>query len=331
MSKKVLVTGSAGFVGAHLVEHIMRETDWEVVGIDSFNHRGDSLRIYHDPDRYKVFCHDLRSPISERLMKKIGEVDYVLSVASESHVDRSIEEPVPFCLNNVQLMLNVLEYARVAKPECFIQVSTDEVYGAALDDYSHKEWDTIIPSNPYSASKAAQEALAISYWRSYGVPVVITNTMNMIGERQDKEKFVPMVISRIMNNETVTIHGSENNVGSRHYLHARNFADALLFILKNTKPTMYHDTVDKIIVPDRYNIVGDIELDNLSLALMISDILGKELDYKLVDFHAARPGHDRRYSLNGEKLRKLGWRAPVSFEDSLRRTVEWTLQHPEWM
>jgi dTDP-glucose 4,6-dehydratase len=331
MTKKVLITGSAGFVGSHLVQHILANTDWNIVGIDSFRHRGDSLRILQDKSRYEIYTHDLTAPISDRMIKKIGQVDYIINVASESHVDRSITNPVEFCENNFKLILTMLEYARKIQPEIFIQISTDEVYGAALENYNHKEWETHLPSNPYSGSKSAQEAMCISYWRTYGVPVVITNTMNMIGEGQDAEKFLPMLIQKIYRGEQVTIHGNDSCIGSRYYLHARNHADALLFLIRNTTPTRYSDNISTIIKPDRYNIVGEKEINNLELAQIVAKILNKELKYKLEDFHHTRPGHDRRYALDGSKLKKMGWKAPISFEDTLKKTIEWTLERPEWL
>lgn len=329
--KKILITGSAGFVGSHLVDHIIANTNWHIIGLDSFKHRGDSVRISQPPSRYDIYTHDLTTPISDRLIKKIGHIDYIINMASESHVDRSITDPVPFCENNFSLMLTMLEYARKIKPTIFIQISTDEIYGAALLDRNHKEWETYLPSNPYSASKAAQESLCISYWRTYDVPIVISNTMNMIGEQQDHEKFLPMVINNVYAGKEVTVHGSKDCIGSRFYLHARNNADALLFILNKTFPQIYFNSPDKIIMPDKYNIVGDAEIDNLELAEMVADILGKELKYKLVDFHTARPGHDRKYALDGSKLKELGWVAPISFHESLKRTIAWTLNNPEWL
>jgi len=331
-NKRVLITGSAGFVGSHLVDHILANTDWHIIGLDSFKHRGDSLRLVgKNPERYDIYTHDLTTPISDRLINKIGHVDYIINMASESHVDRSITEPVEFCENNFKLVLTMLEYARKSKPEFFIQISTDEVYGAALDNHNHKEWERILPSNPYSASKASQEAMCISYWRTYKLPIVITNTMNLLGEGQDMEKFLPTLIRKIYRGEEVTIHGSEKCIGSRFYLHARNQADALLFILKNTTPTIYYDTMDQIIVPDRYNVVGDIELNNLELAQMVAEILNKPLYYVLEDFHKQRSGHDRRYALDGTKLKEMGWIAPMSFEESLIKIINWTLAHPEWL
>jgi dTDP-glucose 4,6-dehydratase len=329
--KRILITGSAGFIGTHTVEHFIANTNWEIIGIDSFRHRGDSLRVNQDPTRYKIYTHDLTTPISDRLIRKIGDVDYIINMASESHVDRSITDPVPFVENNIKLALNMLEYARMAKPKVFIQISTDEVYGPALEGINHKEWAVALPSNPYSASKAAQEALCISYWRTYGVPILITNTMNNVGEYQDCEKYVPMLINKINRGEEVTIHGEEGDIGSRYYLHARNHADALLFLIMNTSPMMYFDSKDKIIMPDRYNVVGEIELNNLELAQMVADILGKPLKYRFVDHHSTRPGHDRRYALDGTKLKNMGWTAPISFDETIRHTIAWTLDRPEWL
>lgn len=330
MRKKVLITGSVGFVGSHLVEHILENTDWNIVGLDSLKHRGDTERLSKNTDRYYYETVDLSAPISYRLADKIGPVDYIVNMASESHVDRSITEPVPFVQNNVNLALHVLEYARLVKPKKFIQISTDEVYGAAPEGVDHVEWSPILPSNPYAASKAAQEAIAISYWRTYGVPLIITNTMNMFGEKQDKEKFIPMLISHIQKGNTVTIHGSPDYIGKRHYLHARNFADALTFLLREKNPEYYHDS-HTTVFPTRYNCVGEVELDNLEVANHVSDILNKALHYELVDFHHARPGHDRRYSLCGKKLSELGWKQPKNFLESLQKTIEWTLKHPEWL
>jgi dTDP-glucose 4,6-dehydratase len=223
----------------------------------------------------------------------------------------------------------MMEFAREIKPEVFLQFSTDEVYGVAPQGVNHKEWATILPSNPYSASKACQEAIAISYWRTYGLPLIITNTMNLLGQTQDSEKYPAQLQRKITNGEEVVVHGTAESIGSRFYLHARNASDAVLFILKNLPPTIYKENSTH--VPDRYNIVGDIELNNLELAEMVAKILGKPLKYRFDDFHKNRPGHDRRYALDGSKLKNLGWKAPQSFEESLRQTIEWTKANPQWL
>ena len=333
--KRILLTGIGGFIGSHILSHILKNTDWEVVGIASWTHKGTPERITEDDnykvhkDRVTIITHDLISPFTEQTIKRIGHIDYILNVAADSHVDRSITDPTLCIHNNVHLVTTMLELARIIKPEIFIQFSTDEVYGAAPDGVNHKEWSPIIPSNPYSASKAAQEAIAISYWRTFGVPVVITNTMNVYGERQDAEKFLAKCISKIQKGETMTIHGREGYIGSRFYIHARNVASAMMFLLSKT-PSKYTDDggIDR---PDRYNVVGEVEMDNLSVAKTVAEIMGKALKYELTDFHATRPGHDRRYALDGTKLKEAGFEYPVSFRDSLTAYINWTIKNNLWL
>lgn len=336
MRKKVLLTGISGSIGIHVFAHIMHNTDWDVIGIASFRHKGISDRInsmveYH-PDwlsRLTMVTHDLVGPFSEMTKKKIGEVDYIINLASLSDVQASIEDPVTFIQNNVWSTLNLLEYAREVKPEVFLQFSTDEVFGPCEEGQRFKEWDPIVPSNPYSASKASQEAIAIAYWRTYGVPLIITNTVNNFGEYQQANKFPVIVQKKVANNEIVPIHGKPDEIGTRYYIHSRNAADALIFILKNTVPYRHvSNAVDK---PDRYNITSEDRLSNLELAQEIAGVMGKELKYQFIDHHLSRPGHDRAYSLCGEKLKNLGWVQPVSFSDSLRNTTEWQMEHEEWI
>jgi dTDP-glucose 4,6-dehydratase len=324
---RVLLTGICGFVGSHIVEHIQANTDWEIEGLATFRHMGDSIRTDAFKPGVRIHTCDVASPISDRLIDRIGPVDFIINAASQSHVDRSIADPRPFIENNVGIAISMLEYARIVKPRVFIQVSTDEVYGPAPEPSFFMEWNPLLPSNPYSASKAAQEAIAISYWRTYGVPLVITNTMNMFGERQDTEKFIPMVIKRIISGETIGIHGSADNIGSRSYLHARNHADALLFLL-GKQPSMFGQGAS---MPDRYNIAGDQEINNLDMAKSIAEIIGMEWRWEFDNFHASRPGHDLRYALDGTKIRMEGWTAPLGLAESLERTVRWTMAHEEWL
>lgn len=338
MPKKLLLTGCAGSIGVHFLAHFLTNTDWHIVGTDSFRHKGwsDRLKVMFDahPDwieRVTVITHDLTAPFSELTKKKIGHIDYIISMASLSDVQASIEEPAYYIQNNVALALNLLEYAREIKPEVFIQISTDEVYGAVSSKHDdlRREWDAIVPSNPYAASKACQEAIAISYWRTYGVPVIITNTMNNYSEMQQSSKFPAMLQKKITAGEKVQIHGKLGEIGSRSYIHSRNFADAVLFILKNTVPYMHTpNTADK---PDRYNIAGDLQLDNLELAQVIAKLMNKELDYEMVDTHTTRPGHDPHYGLDDTKIKTLGWKSPVSFEQSMKDTIEWQNANPQWM
>lgn len=334
-NKKVLLTGASGFFGSHLLRHLLMNTDWHIVCVVSWKHKGTPERIENawkdlDKDRVTIIRHDLEALFTEHTIKRIGDIDYILNIASNSHVDRSIEDPAPFVIGNVQSVVTMLELARVLKPELFLQFSTDEVYGPAPKGVDYVEWSTIRPSNPYSASKAAQEAIAFSYWRTYDVPLVITNTMNLVGQTQDAEKYPARLIRKIYNGEMVSVHGKPDDIGSRYYIHARNAADAVLFIVNNLPPKHYIE--DEILEPDRYNIVGETELNNLELAQMTAKLMGKELYFEFTDFHNGRPGHDRRYALSGEKLKKAGWEQPLDFENSWQKVINWTIEHKEeWL
>lgn len=354
MSKRVLLTGVGGFIGAHCLEYFLNHTDWEIIGIDSFRHKGTYRRVEEaskrhldfikdkndNRDRFKVYYHDLAAPIDDQLEKLIlnrrlengniveDKIDYIVNMASDSAVERSTQDPRHCLFNNYELAFNMLEFARKIKPEIFFQVSTDEVYGEAEPDQAHGEWDVIMPSNPYAASKAAQEAMAISYWRTYGVPVVLTNTMNNIGEWQDPEKFLPKIIQKVYKGEEVPIYGdSPDSIGTRFYMHAKNHADAFVF-LSQFPPALYEEGSKR---PDRYNICGDIELNNLELAQIIAKSMGKELKYKLIKSESARKGYDRRYALDGSKMKEEGWNPPISFESSINQIVNWTLENPHWI
>lgn len=333
---KILITGVGGSIGCHVLAHFLKNTDWNIVGVDSFRHKGLTdrvetvLKLCEERHRVAIFTHDLIAPISEFLASKFGAIDHIINLASLSDVQASLDDPTPFILNNVQITTSILDYTRkLPRLKSFIHFSTDEVYGPSGENQGHEEWSTILPSNPYAASKAAQEAIAIAYWRSYRVPLIITNTMNNFGEMQQPNKFPVIIQRKVLANEPVIIHGDIKNIGSRYYLHSRNTADALLFILKNVKPYLHHDgEIDR---PERINIAGDKRVSNLELAQTIARLLGKDLSYELVEFHKARPGHDRHYGLDGNKLAELGWSSPVSFEESLKKTLEWTMDNPEWL
>lgn len=352
MPRHVLLTGAGGFIGSHVLRHLLATTDWTVSATDSFRHRGKTDRITQavadiEPPghgtRLTVHTHDLTAPISPQMADQIGPVDYVIAMASQSHVDRSISDPVPFVRNNVDVILTTLEYARLACPEHVIVISTDEVYGPLRKvrhagpvtgrpgdltlEPPHREWSPLVPSNPYAASKAAQEAIAVAWWRTFGVPVTIVNCMNLIGEMQDREKYLPMLIAMIRDGATVPVHGRPGDIGTRHYLHARNLASALVHIFTALPAGRYPDA-DR---PARWNVAGPDQVSNLELASLVADLLGKPFSYELVDFHSTRPGHDAHYGLDPAKLTQAGWTPPVPFRESLARTVRWTLAHPEWL
>ena len=333
--KKVILTGANGFVGHHILEHFIKHTDWEIYCLDKLSYASSGhdrirdINVFND-ERVKIFTTDLCLPFQEGVIKELGDISYIFHVAADSHVDNSISDPVPFVQNNVNSTLHILEYARqLPNLEKFIYFSTDEVYGSAPVGKNYKEGERFNCGNPYSASKGAAECICQSYANTYNMPIIVTNTMNVIGERQHPEKFIPKVINKILNGETGTIHSNKEKTkaGSRFYIHARNIADALLHILDECDETLDNYDSSK----GRFNIVGEIETDNLELAQMIAEVLGKKLKYEMVDFHSQRPGHDLRYALDGEKMKSLGWVHPIPFKESLKNTIEWTLNRKEWL
>lgn len=334
MSKRVLLTGASGLMGAHILRHILINTDWEIVCPVTFRHRGIQNRITYATNgidnnfiRTRVINCDLSMPISKITYNQFGNIDYVINAASESHVNRSIENPTPFIINNVSLMCHVLDWSKDIGVEKFLHISTDEVYGPGSKYRTNKEWkDLHLPSNPYAASKAAQEDIALAYWRTYGVPIGIVNSMNIIGETQDSEKYMALLIKKIVNGETVSIHNFNGEVGSRYYLHARSLSSGLLHILKQNFPKYGEEGL-----PLRMHISGEKRLDNLELAKMVADSAGMELKYELVDPNIERPGHDMHYALAGENLAKSGWSHPMKIEDSIEKVVRWTLNNKEWI
>ena len=332
---KVLMTGIGGAVGAHFMCHIFANTDWEIVGLDSFRQKGYRDRIIDftadHPDwkeRLTVHQVDLACPISNTLRDAIGPVDYILHLAAISDVQYSVENPRYTIMNNVESTLTMLDYAKENPHKAFVYFSTDEVYGPVKKGDAHNEWDTMYPSNPYAASKGAGELFAHAYWRAGWVKLIITNTMNNFGETQSRSKYPAMIQSKLQNGEKVIVHGNEREIGSRFYIHSRNAADAMLFILKNLPPLPHKQgEIDR---PDKYHIVGTEQLNNLELAQLIAELMDKKLDYELVDFHKDNPAHDIHYGMNDNKLRAQGWEPPLTLQESLKQTIEWQKENPEW-
>jgi dTDP-glucose 4,6-dehydratase len=337
--KRALITGGAGFIAHHLIGQILSNTDWEIITLDRLDYSGNlnrlhDLMIQFDPEvrkRVKIVHHDLKAELNPLIKSEIGKVDYVLHLAAGSHVDRSIQYPMEFVMDNVVATCNILEYSRTQDNlERFIYFGTDEVFGPASNGIKYRENDRYNSTNPYSATKAGGEELAVAYENTYGLPVYITHTMNVFGERQHPEKYIPMCIRRIRDGETVTIHSDSTRTipGSRHYIHAEDVSSAILFLL-NYKGA-FEPTWGNAKCP-KFNIVGSEELNNLELAHIIADAQVKELKYELVDFHSSRPGHDLRYALDGNKMKEMGWIPQKSVRDRIHQVTNWTLNNERWI
>ena len=327
--KRVLLTGGAGFIGSHTVEHLLQKTDWQIVILDrltyagNLNYLADMKEWETEKGRVSFVFHDFRAPVSVTTSKLIGQIDYIIHMGAESHVDRSIDDPGIFAESNVLGTVNMLNFAQERQVEKFIYISTDEVYGAVSGNKLHKEGEPHKPSNPYSASKAGAEDFCYAFRKTFDMPIIITNGMNMFGERQNAEKFVPKTVKCILENKLVTVHCKKEgdkvvDISSRCWLHARNYSDGILYLLT-------HDVKD-----NQYNIVGD-RYDVEQMAYMIGAIIGKKPELNFIDFHSFRKGHDMHYGLDGTRMKEAGWTPPVEFHSSLEHTVRWMMKNPKWL
>ena len=342
MSKTVLITGGAGFIAHHVIDKVLHETDWNIVCLDRLDISGNLNRLHdmlqdHDPQqvarRMRIIFHDLKAELNSQIVADIGPVDIVLHLAAGSHVDRSITYPMEFVQDNVVGTVNMLDYARKHLPnlERFVYFSTDEIYGIAPAGVAYKEYDRYNSTNPYSASKAAAEEFCVAYENTYKIPMVITHTMNVFGERQHPEKFIPATIQKVRDGETVVIHAdpSRTVAGSRMYIHAQDVAEGLMFIL-NLQDYQHTGDYGHAHCP-KFNLVGTEEIDNLTLAQMIAAAVGQELKYEMTDFHTSRPGHDMRYALDGGLLKSLGWEPKIKLSERIKGMVDWTLANERWL
>lgn len=340
MTKRVLITGGAGFIAHHIIYRILTTTDWEIVSLDRLDFSGNLNRLadmMQDVDpvqrrRLHVVYHDLKAELNPMISGMIGQVNYILHLAAGSHVDRSIEYPMEFVLDNVVGTVNLLQFARTqTKLERFVYFSTDEVFGPAPKGVNYQERDRYNSTNPYSATKAAAEEMCVAFENTYNLPIVVTHTMNVFGQRQHPEKFIPLCIQKIRDGETVYIHSNpeRTEAGSRHYIHAADVADGMMFIL-----TLDTDSLEKDYGGakcPKFNLVGPEEIDNLTLARIIAEAVGRELNYELVDFHSSRPGHDLRYAMSGDYLRQLGWEPKLKLTERIQEVVHWTLANDRWL
>jgi dTDP-glucose 4,6-dehydratase len=316
---KVLVTGGLGFIGSNFIKYLLKEglSDYKVCNIDSmsFGSNASNLSDYENNPRYSFIKGDIND-IS--ILDKIFDIDIIVNIAAETHVDRSISDPRPFIHSNYHGTFELLEYVRKKDIGKYVQISTDEVYGESREGYSFKETDSISPNNPYSASKAAADLLVKSYCRTYGLNAVITRCTNNFGPNQFPEKLVPKTIISILRNVPIFIYGNGKQI--RDWIYVRSHAKAIYVVMLKGKPgDIYNISAS--------NLMTNIEMIN-RICWIVKQKTGKETEIK---FTTDRPGHDRRYSLDSTKIKEeLHWRPDTDFDTALYETVSWYLGNEAW-
>lgn len=304
---QLLVTGGAGFIGSNYVHHVLETTNHDVVTLDALTYAGDRSNLAGvDESRHRFVEGDIadRDVVSDLVV----EADAIINFAAESHVDRSIEGASPFVSTNVGGVQTLLDAAVEHDVDRFVQISTDEVYGEILEG-SFSEGDRLQPRNPYAATKAGADHLALSYYVTHDVPVVITRSSNNFGPRQHPEKLVPKLVRRSHRGEPLPIYGDGSNV--REWTYVMDNCRAIELVRQRGD------------VGEIYNVGSGDERTNLDIARAILDEIGGDED--LIEFVEDRPGHDQRYALDATKIRDLGWQPKWDFEEGLVRTVEYYL------
>ncbi len=330
--KNILVTGGAGFIGSNFVRHMLENYNYNIVNLDVLTYAGnlENLADIEKDERYSFIKGDIKD---KKLVADIFveyDIDCVVNFAAESHVDRSITEPETFLLANVVGTQNLLDNAKrywCIKPDdkyCFeyregtkfIQVSTDEVYGALGKEGFFTETTPLMPNSPYSASKASADMVVRAYSKTFGMPVNITRCSNNYGPYQFPEKLIPLMINNCMKGEKLPVYGDGMQI--RDWLHVRDHCSAI--------DTVLHRGV----CGEVYNIGGNNEKANIYIVKLIIKALGK--DDSLITYIKDRPGHDRRYAINNTKITtQLGWKPNYTFEEGIKETIEWYVSNQKWM
>ena len=312
---KVLVTGGAGFIGSNFVRWaINAHADWHITTLDKLTYAGrlENLSELDGHPRHAFVKGDIADASVAAPLVEQSEI--VVHFAAETHVDRSLQSAGEFIQTDVFGTFVLLEAARRAPHlRRFVQISTDEVYGSVPEGAS-VETDELRPRNPYSASKAAADRLAYSYWASYQVPVIVTRASNNYGPNQFPEKVIPLFITNLIEGRKVPLYGDGLNV--RDWLHVDDHCRAVDLVIARGADG------------EVYNIGGGNEVRNVDLTRRIIDLVGA--DTSMIQPVADRPGHDRRYALDTGKMRRLGWEPEVAFEDGLARNVAWYRDNPWW-
>lgn len=317
MNMRILVTGCLGFIGSHFVKHVLNNyPDIQVVGLNRNTNQNNIARLKETilDKRFSMYYADIaRSDLSDAFT----DVDYVVNFAAKTFVDYSIREPYPFIESNVVGAYRMLEQARKSSTiKRFIQISTDEVYGAILNG-KYTEDSRLNPSNPYAAAKAGGDALALSYFNTYKLPVIITRTENNYGEFQSREKVFPTFVRKALANEPLPVYGDGKH--RRMWLYVEDHCTAIMKLIKDG------------LNGEIYHVAGEQELENIELARKILKVMGKpENLIAFVPDHDKRPGHDRRYALDCTKLRTIGWTPLTGLDAGIEKTVNWYINNPWW-
>jgi dTDP-glucose 4,6-dehydratase len=318
----ILVTGGCGFIGTNFIHRVLSLYPNErIVNIDKLTYAGN--RANHDKykidPRYIFLAIDINDTNTIRTLINNHKPNTIVHFAAESHVDNSIKDASPFITTNVMGTYNLLECARkyMDWDYKFIHVSTDEVYGSLYPgEFPFTESSPYDPRSPYSASKAASDHIASAYYHTHNIPVIITNCSNNYGPYQFPEKFIPVIISKAMNDEKIPVYGTGDNI--RDWIYVTDHCDALLSVIWSGKPG------------EKYNIGGECELDNMTLVKKILSIMGKSED--LIEFVEDRKGHDFRYAIDNMKInRELQWKPTTPIDRGLKQTVEWYMNNETWL
>jgi len=331
--RHILITGGAGFIGSHLIRLMVNKyPEYSIVNLDKLTYAGNlsNLKDIENKKNYTFIKGDICDFELVRSIFSEMNIDGVMHLAAESHVDRSIKDPFSFAQTNVMGTLSLLQAAKLAwennfENKLFYHVSTDEVYGSLNDNISlFKETSRYEPHSPYSASKAASDHFVRAYHDTYGLPIIISNCSNNYGSYQFPEKLIPLLINNIRHNQPLPVYGKGENI--RDWLYVEDHAAAIDLIFHKGK------------VGETYNIGGFNEWRNIDLVKLIVKIVDRELGREdgssetLITYVTDRAGHDLRYAIDSTKLQtELGWSPSVQFEDGLTKTVRWYLSNQEWL
>ena len=313
----ILVTGGAGFIGSCFIRHILKKyQNYKVINIDALTYAGniENLNDVKDNQNYKFIHGNICD--KELVRELVNQVDCVVNFAAESHVDRSITGPEIFIETNVKGTLNLLQAAKDARIERFLQVSTDEVYGSLGKTGYFYETTPLAPNSPYSASKASADLLVRAYYETYKMPVLNTRCSNNYGPYQYPEKLIPFFISKLLKGEKVPVYGDGLNV--RDWLYVYDHCSAIDTVLHKGN------------IGEIYNIGGHNEKTNIEITKLILNAMGKDESY--IEYVQDRLGHDRRYAISNDKIQsKLGWEPSLTFEEGIKITIDWYLNNQDWI